>query len=739
MKGIKKHSNLMGRKGNRAMKCLLFSFCLAGNMQMQGQVLEWYSLWGSSMEGCHIKPTCMAMDSGENIYAAATFSGNGVTVEGQTLSSLQGSDLGDAALIKMTSGKEVEWVYSFAESKQVSISDMVVDKDDNIVVAGTFTGVLNPGGKGRLVFDAGEYEDCTVNAFVMRFSPAGDLLSSWQVPAFELTSLAIDVDEQDNVYVGGTFGSYIKFGEIGEGEFGVDNQFFVAKYSPSGELMWDKISQQDGMAMTNLTLKVDPLTADLYLAGSFTGSLSVDGVSMVSPNTNDMCLLKYNAEGQIQWSKQIGGSDNEKAVDIAISPLGDVALGGTYTSGTMSISGLDSTFVYKYRGEGCEYPHLAVNTFDKETGEFRWQYWYGYANTAEASIQSLRCTDEGVYYISAYTSGRAGDMSTGTVIAGKNSGVQFIDGQHVSHNTNGGADALYLVLSPEGGLCNMARPGGQQTERMNDILLSPDKKHVYMLMELCVRDAIAQIPVDNFFTSFTDINTAGKTGDFNMITVPCPEVVSVGGAYTTAYEGVFYSACLLKTLLPGVTPSELPSYTVGEEYTQSFSMDDCVGTPEFLPLGLPQGFTFESGTLAGVPQDGNGYDITVIASDKTARYDYFTPYSADTQWDETYGGQTTRGNSRNVRNFILKAGNGGTDVVDMKGESQGLLAFENRALRVNLSGKSFSVSVYGVSGAVLLRASNENVVDLGGLLPGVYIAELKAEGMQRQILRFVVR
>ncbi|MDR2626483.1 MAG: T9SS type A sorting domain-containing protein [Dysgonamonadaceae bacterium] len=721
----------------KAKSLLLLSVCCLMALSIRAQKLDWFSLWGSSTEGSHIRVNRMAVDSDDNAYVAADFCGNAVSVEDRTLVSSQGSDLGDAALIKVTPTKEIAWIRTFSESRQSKIYDIVVDRQDNIIVAGTFTGTINPAGNNPLTFDAGEYDDCTVNAFVARFDKNGALLGQWRIPAYELTSLRVAVDGDGNVYLAGTYGSYILFaGTTGVGTFSVDNQLFLAKYSPDGVLLTSKYTEAQNVAYSNATVQVDA-NGDIYLAGTFTGTFLFAGQTFATGSDNDMFLAKYNASFSEVWAKRIGGSgSNEKGIDVVLSPLGDVAVGGTIVGTSLTISDVDSTFSRQYGSTTL--PHSAITTFTKN-GDFRWQYWYGYS-TGEAILSALRCTDEGVYYMAFYASGRGSDISTGKgLVAGQNSGFQTIDGQHLSHNTNGGADAVCCVVSPEGGLCNYMRLGGAQSEYLNDIALSADRKKAYILLGLCVRGAAAQIPIDNFFVSFTDITANQKLSDFTSITVPCPETVAAGGSYSATYKGVFYSGVLLSVAFPEITPNVLPLYTSGTAYSQTLSLSNPVGTARFIPLHLPQGLTLNGNQLSGTLTGTDTQYVTLIFSDSVPRYSYFSAYGGDTTYDGLTGGQTTRGNSRNIRNFILK-----------ESTTSGLKAVQNAAprifyptvvtdaIQVRTDAQPFTVNIYNTLGARVLTADNQQTIDLKALSPGIYLAEIIANGL-RKAERFVVK
>jgi len=76
-----------------------------------------------------------------------------------------------------------------------------------------------------------------------------------------------------------------------------------------------------------------------YIAGGFTDMLKVGDIRLVSKGSFDIYLLKYNAEGNLIWAKQAGGSDSDEAYAIASDIAGNIYLTG-YFSGEADFSGI---------------------------------------------------------------------------------------------------------------------------------------------------------------------------------------------------------------------------------------------------------------------------------------------------------------------------------------------------------------------------------------------------------------
>ncbi len=76
-----------------------------------------------------------------------------------------------------------------------------------------------------------------------------------------------------------------------------------------------------------------------YVAGSFSDTLKVGNVKLISRGSFDMYLLKYNATGKLLWAKQAGGTDSDEAYAIAADGDGNLYVTG-YFSGTADFSSI---------------------------------------------------------------------------------------------------------------------------------------------------------------------------------------------------------------------------------------------------------------------------------------------------------------------------------------------------------------------------------------------------------------
>lgn len=105
---------------------------------------------------------------------------------------------------------------------------------------------------------------------------------------------------------------------IGDQPFDDEDDIILLKYDSDGGLVWVRMLGEDeddrGQAVA-----VSPDGQSIYVAGyvednGLNGQPSVDD--------EDLVLIKYNAEGVLQWVRQTGSEDDDQGNAVAVSPDG---------------------------------------------------------------------------------------------------------------------------------------------------------------------------------------------------------------------------------------------------------------------------------------------------------------------------------------------------------------------------------------------------------------------------------
>ena len=237
--------------------------------------------------------------------------------------------------------------------------------------------------------------DSIDNGSKTAFKSDPTLISAW-------SSLGGDVvvDDSNNVYVTGTFFGTNPFGTA------IGNQdVFLAKYKPSGELVW---SRTLGAPRYNEGRGIDvDRNGNVYITGDFYGTLSLGDQSVTSHGDADAFIAKFNSNGDLQWLRNYGSDGGERGHALAVDGNGNV-----YATGEFQGTGIFENIRQQSNGEFDAFI-VKYNT----DGEFQWVQSGGGAgrDTGYGIAADVRTGDVYVtgFFIGTTTFGNASATSTG--------------------------------------------------------------------------------------------------------------------------------------------------------------------------------------------------------------------------------------------------------------------------------------------------------------------------------------
>jgi hypothetical protein len=184
------------------------------------------------------------------------------------------------------------------------------------------------------------------DAFLVKYSSAGELLWVRQLG----TSQPDDAASVSAAADGGAFVVGVTRGVLDGARDGADQDAFVARFSPDGELLWTRqLGSQVGYddRATGVSVGDDE---SVYVSGQSFGGIDAD-----SAGSSDAFVAKYSAAGELSWVRQVGGADFDVAEAVSAGADGEVyvagQLGGVLVGGPgVVIPG--APYVAKYSSEG---------------------------------------------------------------------------------------------------------------------------------------------------------------------------------------------------------------------------------------------------------------------------------------------------------------------------------------------------------------------------------------------------
>lgn len=306
----------------------------------KNRVLQWVQAGGSTPYGA--TGNNVVVDSRGNVYVRGTFGGDAQFGTITVTSNLTG---GASYLAKYNKSGTIQWVKA---TNDIFFSSIVLDENDNLYAAGWY--------KGTKTFGGTTITAASSDIFLAKYDTMGD---NWvSVKSIGSTGndagSAIALDGNDEIYVTGTFSGTVAFGSITKTASAASNSF-IGKFNPITD-DWEWV--QTFYPAIGYTITTDN-NENLYLTGSFTGSITFGTITKSGiPGGTDIFIAKLNTNGSVQWVQTAGGSDNDGGSALTVDAHANIYVSGFYAGTakfgekTVSTEGYQDLFIAKYNSIG---------------------------------------------------------------------------------------------------------------------------------------------------------------------------------------------------------------------------------------------------------------------------------------------------------------------------------------------------------------------------------------------------
>ena len=198
--------------------------------------------------------------------------------------------------------------------------------------------------------------------------------------------LSVDSSNDGGFIVGGYFAGTIK---IGNEILTSDNiNSLIIKYDSNYKVEW--ISNIDSVGIFSVSATSD----GGYIAGGILeGTAQIKNKALTSNGEQDGIVIKYTAEGVIEWVNSFGGSDYDQVRTIVETSDGGYIAGGYFRSGSIQVGNETLTNGGSYSSDGIIIKYDAY-------GEVKWAKSYG--GSDDDYIYSVAGTSDGGYIVGGY-------------------------------------------------------------------------------------------------------------------------------------------------------------------------------------------------------------------------------------------------------------------------------------------------------------------------------------------------
>ena len=243
---------------------------------------------------------------------------------------------GDAFITKYDASGNKLWTDVLGTAEDDGFEGVAVDSEGNAYVVGQSHDSLN-----------GNVHAGSSDGFFAKYNPEGTLLWSRQIGTDGHDTLKkIVSDNKDNFYtVGHTEGLL----DGTTSHTGVDA--LIVKWDSDGNPLWTRqLTSTAWSGSTANDVAFDPVTGDIIITGFVTGSLNGE----TSTGDHDAFVARYDSKGTLLWNRQLGSTGWDAASAIELDSDGNIYISGVVPESLNGdpAFGERDFFVAKYDREG---------------------------------------------------------------------------------------------------------------------------------------------------------------------------------------------------------------------------------------------------------------------------------------------------------------------------------------------------------------------------------------------------
>ncbi len=217
------------------------------------------------------------------------------------------------------------WIKTFGSAGFAqNIFDVAVTPAGEIVAVGTFADTIDFGVGPMASTGLGDI-------FVAKFDAFGNALWSKRYgDASSQAALAVTVDSNGGIYVGGTMSGSVDFDGTLLTSAGSDDAF-LARFEADGKFSW---AQRFGDTAKQAIRRLAVTTTNIVIAaGEFAGTVAFDAAPAnmhTAMGGNDIFIARFDASGFVSGSRAFGGTATETVRGLALNAVDEIYMTGGF-------------------------------------------------------------------------------------------------------------------------------------------------------------------------------------------------------------------------------------------------------------------------------------------------------------------------------------------------------------------------------------------------------------------------
>lgn len=176
----------------------------------------------------------------------------------------------------------------------------------------------------------------STDIFLVKYSNDGEFLwAQYMGGSGEDEIYNIACDSENNVILGGIFENEATFGLSKLQSVGMEDMFLV-KFAPNGNVDW--LKQAGGLYTDGAYGVIADQQDNIYVTGEYGNTANWDNLSLTSSGGSDAFIVKYDKNGNVQWAKSSVGEYWESGFSMATDSYDNVYVIGHF-EGAISFDG----------------------------------------------------------------------------------------------------------------------------------------------------------------------------------------------------------------------------------------------------------------------------------------------------------------------------------------------------------------------------------------------------------------
>jgi hypothetical protein len=303
--------------------------CFITKQSASGQLIWLRHIGGNG--SIHVRD--IATDAQDNFYITGSFLDTAdFDATSNNVDLISTNAQGDIFVAKYDNWGNFIWAKGIGGLGIDYASSIVVDQDSNVFIAGSFEGVVDfdPG------FTTHQISGNSVqDAFILKLDRAGNFKTVYSCGDIGVDFCTdLKIDNQGNLLVSGSFEFQVDFNSTNSNDTlssSGSSDAFILKVDSNLSVIWVK---KVGGTMSDeiFALEIDDI-GNIYLAGAFEGSCDFNpgtGISQLVADSMDGFVLKLSPLGNYMWVNKIGGSGDDRVLDIATDHQHKVYVTGNF-------------------------------------------------------------------------------------------------------------------------------------------------------------------------------------------------------------------------------------------------------------------------------------------------------------------------------------------------------------------------------------------------------------------------